>query len=120
VPAAAKFFNKTMTSENQFEHPCQGQQAHDKNDRDNPQNNFHFLSPSLIKDFSCNQYRQKNLSRRFTQRSTGHKFSRFGFYLCSAITIATPPITGPLTSFYSPCLAKIQTARQALIVMRVK
>ncbi|ELP23640.1 hypothetical protein F385_3365 [Pantoea agglomerans 299R] len=32
-------------SENQFEHPCQGQQADDKDNRDNPQNNFHFLFP---------------------------------------------------------------------------
>lgn len=109
-----------MTSENQFEHPCQGQQAHDEYDRDNPQNNFHFLFPSLIKHFSCKQYRQKNMSCCFTQGSTAHKFSRFRFYLCSEITIATPLFTGPLSSFYRLLLAKIQAVRHALVVMRLK
>lgn len=47
-PKPLKLYQK---SENHFENPCQGQQAHDKNDRDNPQNNFHFLSPHQLKTF---------------------------------------------------------------------
>ncbi|WP_222116735.1 hypothetical protein, partial [Pantoea ananatis] len=38
-----------VESENQFEYPCQGQQSHDKNNGDNPQNYFHFLSLTIKK-----------------------------------------------------------------------
>lgn len=38
-----------LPSENQFEYPCQGQQSHDKNNGDNPQNYFHFISLTIKK-----------------------------------------------------------------------
>lgn len=49
-----------LPSENQFEYPCQGQQAYDKDDCDNPQNNFHFLYPSSVKHFPVSSIDRKN------------------------------------------------------------
>ena len=107
-------------SKNQFEHPCQGQQADDKDNRNNPQNNFHFLFPSLIRHVSCRQYRQEYLSCRFTHVLTGQKFINPALYLLSETAIATPNFILPLCSFYTPLLAKIYAARQASIVMRLE